>query len=153
MSQGEDPRGERYEQLDVGSLLTIDVESELRKLTVAQLQGPWQLPAELVRRAIRNGARSVDVEISRGQLRVSSKGGSVPVSVLRELAVLLDRQQAPERRHRALAGIEQAGALSLLGLAGLSPSAVRIVSPEAGIALEWRRGGPGIFPGRGCRGF
>ena len=47
--------------IDVSGLLTIDVASELRKLSQAQLQGPWQLPAELVRRALRDGAGHIDV--------------------------------------------------------------------------------------------
>ena len=51
--------------IDVGGLLTIDVASELRKLSLAQLQGPWQLPSELVRRALRDGATQVEVDLAR----------------------------------------------------------------------------------------
>lgn len=134
------------EHIDVGSLLTIDVESELRKLTQAQLQGPWQLPAELVRRALRRGATRVEVELGRNQLLVRSRGGSVPQSVLRELAALLDDKRSPQRRHRALSALERDGALSLLGVVGLAPSEVRIVSPDANpeheaMGLSWERGG------------
>ena len=50
--------------VDLRELLRIDIEAELRKLTVAQLPGPWQLPAELVRRAIRAGASEIDVELN-----------------------------------------------------------------------------------------
>jgi hypothetical protein len=134
------------EKLDIGSLLTIDVESELRKLTQAQLQGPWQLPAELVRRAIGAGATRVEVELGRTQLRVRSEGGGVPYSVLRELAALLDSEREPQRRHQALAALERAGALALLGVVGLGPASVRIISPRAtpdgrGLQLSWTRGG------------
>lgn len=133
------------QRIDVSSLLTIDVESELRKLTQAQLQGPWQLPAELVRRAIRQGASLVEVEFGRAQLIVRSRGGPVRAPVLRQLNALLDGQRSPERRHRALSELERAGALSLLGLVGLEPSALRIVSPDANEAgeamgLSWQRG-------------
>ena len=133
------------ERIDVGSLLTIDVESELRKLTQAQLQGPWQLPAELVRRAIRGGATRIEVELGRTQLSVRSRGGGVPYSVLRELTALLDPRRSPDRRHRALSELERAGALSLLGLVGLEPSFLRIVSPATAdspaLGISWRRGG------------
>lgn len=134
------------ERIDVASLLTIDVESELRKLTQAQLQGPWQLPAELVRRALREGATRVEVELGRSQLRVRSVGGAVPFEVLRELAALLDEGRKPERRHRALATLERRGALSLLGLAGLEPASLQILAPpnpstRHAMGLEWRRGG------------
>ena len=47
--------------IDIGGLLTIDVASELRKLSQAQLQGPWQIPAEIVRRALRFGAAVSDM--------------------------------------------------------------------------------------------
>jgi len=132
--------------IDVAHLLTIDVESELRKLTQAQLQGPWQLPAELVRRALRRGASAIEVELGRAQLRVRSRGGAVPAEVLRQLAALLDGSRSPERRHRALSELERAGALSLLGLIGLEPASLRIVSPGANAAgetlgLSWRRDG------------
>lgn len=134
------------ETLDVASLLTIDVESELRKLTQAQLQGSWQLPAELVRRAIRHGARAIEVELGRTQLRVRSQGDAIPPELLRQLAALLDERREPARRHRALIELERAGALALLGLVGLEPSSVKIVSAaasagEPGWGLEWRRGG------------
>lgn len=140
MSQG------RGESIDVASLLTIDVASELRKLTQAQLQGSWQLPAELVRRAIRHGARAIEVELGRSQLRVRSIGDAIPSTLLRELAALLDERREPARRHRALIELERAGALALLGLVGLEPAGVRIVSAasqpgEPGWGLEWRRGG------------
>jgi hypothetical protein len=132
--------------IDVASLLTIDVESELRKLTQAQLQGPWQLPAELVRRALCGGARRVEVELGRSGLSVRSHGDKVPFETLRELAALLDPKRSPQRRHRALSALERAGALSLLGLVGLEPSSVRIISPNANaegetMGLSWDRDG------------
>ncbi len=136
----------RRESIDVGALLTIDVESELRKLTLAQLQGSWQLPAELVRQAIRHGARKIEVELGRQQLHVRSFGGGIPQASLHEVAVLLDPRREPERRHRALTTLEREGALALLGLIGLEPSGLRIISApsqanEPGCGLEWKRGG------------
>jgi hypothetical protein len=134
------------QNIDVASLLTIDVESELRKLTQAQLQGPWQLPSELVRRALRGGARRVELELGRSGLSVRSFGDSVTFETMRELAALLDPKRSPQRRHRALSALERAGALSLLGLVGLEPSSVRIVSPNANpegetMGLSWDRDG------------
>jgi hypothetical protein len=134
------------QHIDVGSLLTIDVESELRKLTQAQLQGPWQLPAELVRRALRGGATRVELELGRNGLKIRSVGDSVAYASLRELAALLDNKRSPQRRHRALSALEQTGALSLLGLVGLTPSSVSIISPNANpegetMGLNWERDG------------
>jgi hypothetical protein len=134
------------QHIDVASLLTIDVESELRKLTQAQLQGSWQLPAELVRRALRGGARRVELELGRTGLQIRSLGDRMDHAILRELAALLDNKRSPQRRHRALSALEQAGALSLLGLVGLEPSSVSIISPNANpegetMGLRWERGG------------
>ena len=66
-----DSEGETF---DVGSLLSIDVESELRKLTAAQLQGAWELPAELVRNAVRRKAKRVVVRLDRNFVRVTDDG-------------------------------------------------------------------------------
>ncbi|MCA9697247.1 MAG: hypothetical protein KC431_06965 [Myxococcales bacterium] len=138
------------ERLDVGSLLTIDVESELRKLTQAQLQGPWQLPAELVRRALRGGATRIEVELGRSRLSVRSEGDCISYEVLRELAALLDDKRQPERRHRALSTLERLGALSLLGLVGLEPGSLQIATPAGSdsqhpLGLEWKRGSPVVL--------
>lgn len=134
------------QNIDVASLLTIDVESELRKLTQAQLQGPWQLPAELVRRALHGGATRVEVELGRTGLLVRSRGDRVEFQTLRELAALLDNKRSPQRRHRALSTLERTGALSLLGIVGLEPNSVHIVSPNANaegetMGLAWERDG------------
>lgn len=131
---------ERDEQrIDIGDLLTIDVASELRKLTQAQLQGSWQLPAELVRRAIRHRARRVEVELGRRVLRVRDDGDGLPLRVLEQLVVLLDRRHDNARRHAALTGLEQAGALALLALAGLAPERLRLVTqtPDGPRVLEY----------------
>jgi hypothetical protein len=105
--------------LDLRGLLTIDVAAELRKICQAQLQGPWQLPAELVRRALQAGASTVSVDFSRGQAVVSDDGPGLDPALLQWAAILIDRQRPDEERHRALITLERAGELSLLGLAGL----------------------------------
>lgn len=130
------------EHIDISHLLTIDVASELRKLTQAQLQGPWQLPAELVRRAIRNRARRVEIELARNTLRVRDDGDGLSLHTLEQLAILLDHGHDSADRHAALTGLEQAGALALLAVAGLEPERLRLVTdtPDGPRALEYRRG-------------
>jgi hypothetical protein len=130
--------------LDVDDLLSIDVEAEIRKLAQAQLQGAWQLPAEIVRHAIRTGARAVDVELARDLVRVRDEGGTVPASVLDLLARLLDEHAEAPIRHAALRELERLGALAFVALAGLGPRSGRIVArTEAGPRmLELERGQP-----------
>ncbi|MBX7082099.1 MAG: hypothetical protein K1X88_23025 [Nannocystaceae bacterium] len=135
MSGGGDGLG----RIDVGSLLTIDVASELRKLSQAQLQGPWQIPAEFVRRALRHGAREVDVELGRHRARVSDDSRGVPAAALSWTATLLDPRCNNAERHQALTALEAAGELALLATAGLPPSQLLLRSRSRGVlhTLSW----------------
>ena len=118
--------------VDLRELLRIDIEAELRKLTVAQLQGPWQLPAELVRRAVRAGAGRIEVELSRGGCVVRDDGEPLAAEQLAELQAMLDPRAAAERRHRALLALEGAGGLALLALAGLGATQIEVRARSGG---------------------
>lgn len=120
-------------KIDVSGLLTIDVASELRKLSQAQLQGPWQIPAELVRRALRDGARQVSVKSGRGRFEVRDDGRGLPSSELQWTAVLLDGGRSNGDRHSALTELERSGALALLAVAGLPPRSVRVSTTRSGV--------------------
>ncbi|MBK9756986.1 MAG: hypothetical protein IPO88_26520 [Nannocystis sp.] len=126
--------------VDLRELLRIDIEAELRKLTVAQLQGPWQMPAELVRRAVRAGASEIDVKLGRGSCSVRDDGPPLPVEQLRELAAMLDPSVPAERRHHALLALEAAGGLALLALAGLGATQLDLRAHSGGKCrrLTWR---------------
>jgi hypothetical protein len=104
---------------DLRDLLTIDVAAELRKLCQAQVHGPWQVPAELVRRAIEAGARHIDVRFGRRWVVVTDDGPPVDPEQARAARVLVDRHRPDEERHQALTILERAGALALMALAGL----------------------------------
>lgn len=127
--------------IDVHGLLTIDVASELRKLSQAQLQGPWQIPAELVRRAIRDRATTVHVSFSRHGVAVTDNAKGIPAVMLQWTGVLLDVRRSNDERHRALSELEAAGELGLLAIAGLSPDKLKIVSVHDGqrSTLEFAR--------------
>jgi hypothetical protein len=120
--------GHRGDSIDIGGLLTIDVASELRKLSQAQLQGPWQIPAEFVRRALRFGATEVNVELGRQRARISDDSAGVPIELLMWTGVLLDARRPNPDRHQALTALESQGELALLAAAGLPPRSLRIRS-------------------------
>jgi len=131
------------ESLDIGKLLTIDVDSELRKLATAQLQGPWQIPAELVRRSVAADASRIDVNFGRHRVRINDDGAPLPTAHVRALAHLLDTRAAAELRHRALLELEAAGAVALLALAGIALTSLSLSCVGGGRAplrLEVRRG-------------
>jgi hypothetical protein len=141
----QDPR--HAETIDVSGLLTIDVASELRKLSQAQLQGPWQLPAELVRRAFRSGAREIQVTTMRRGVRVVDDGWGYGVEALRWAMTLLDGRRSNEERHAALTALESSGELVLLAMAGLHVELLRIETVHDGVhaKLELAAGRPPRF--------
>jgi len=128
--------------IDVSGLLTIDVVSELRKLSLAQLQGVWQLPTELVRRALRDGATQVEVDLARHRAEVRDNGRGVPETHLEWVGTLLDKRCSNEERHSALTALEATGELVLLMLAGLEPRTLQIRTARGGrvVCLAYQRG-------------
>ena len=130
------------QSIDLGRLLTIDVRSELKKLSQAQLQGPWQIPSELVRRAIRLDSKRVDVVLGRHRIAVRDDGRGISFQEIQETAVLLDSSQGDERRHAALTTLEKVGAIDLLAVAGLDPSEFEIECVRDGVqtTLQYTKG-------------
>lgn len=135
--------------LDVGELLTIDVGSELRKLASAQLQGSWQLPAELVRHAMRAGARDVRVTLQRGRAELTTGTPVITRDQLEDLVELADREAPPSRRHEALLRLENTGGPGLLSLVGLSPQRLEVITRDetqgTGLALRLTPGRRGVI--------
>jgi hypothetical protein len=138
---------ERRSTLDVSGLLTIDVASELRKLSLAQLQGPWQIPAELARRAIRDGARRIEITLGRGRARVIDDGAGIVAEHLEWTGILMDPARPNEDRHAALTALEASGELVLLAIAGLGVRTARIASIHKGrrATLQFSAGRPPVL--------
>lgn len=131
------------ESLDISELLTIDVGAELRKLATAHLQGPWQIPTELVRRSVAASASRIDVNFGRHRVRIKDNGAALSATHVQALAHLLDPQAAAELRHRALLELEAAGAVALLSLSGIALTSLSLSCTGGGQAplrLEVRRG-------------
>ncbi|MGH1346014.1 MAG: hypothetical protein ACRBN8_30905 [Nannocystales bacterium] len=133
----EDPSA-RKNAIDLGALLTIDVGSELRKLSSAQLQGPWQIPAEIARRGLRGGATSVEIRTRRGSIEVTDDGAPISTTVLQATASLLQSEASNETRHAALTALEHAGGLALLAVCGLARKTLRVEveTPDAHFILR-----------------
>ena len=114
-------------------LLSIDVSSELETLCQAQLRGTWQVPAELVRLALRLGAEEVSVDRRRGGFVLSWSGPAVDGGVLADLQNALDPASGPGDRQRSIAAIERSGMEALLWASGLRGARIRI-EPDSGFA-------------------
>jgi hypothetical protein len=111
-------------------LLTIDAASELRKLAEATLEGPWQVPAELVRRALIGGARHVEVELARRRVVVRDDGPPLLPARVHALARLLDASRPAAERHEAVLALEDDPEL-------LAVAALR--TPDVHVARDGRR--------------
>ena len=109
-------------------LLAIDVASEIRSLCDAQLRGTWQMPAELVRFAIRCGARKIVVQSSRRRFFISWVGAPIDKKTLDRMAVALNGSASVEVRQRSIADLEAEGAEALLWAGGVAGARLRIES-------------------------
>jgi hypothetical protein len=126
---------------DVSSLLRIDFEAALAKLAWAQLQGAWEIPAELARLAIAVGARELAIDVAPNRLALRARGARLEHRTVSDFASMLDRELEPEERHRAMVELEAAQAFVLAAIA-CSPvrSVVLGVGGEQGMKLELRAG-------------
>ncbi len=102
---------------DASSLLRIDYEAAIDKLAGAQLQGSWQLPAELARLAIASGARSVAFEVEPRHLVMTAPGARWDHRTVAGFASVLDRRLEAADRHRAMVELEEDGAFVLSAIA------------------------------------
>ncbi len=114
---------------EASSLLRIDFEAAIDKLASSQLQGTWQLPAELARLANASGASSVALEVEPRHLSLTAPGAHWGQRTIAGFASVLDRRLEAADRHRAMVELEERGAFVLSAIAC---SALRSVVLEAG---------------------
>ncbi len=106
---------------NTSSLLQIDFDAAIAKLAWSQLQGTWQLPAELARLAISSGARTIGFDIEARHLAMTVSGGRLRHRVLSGFVSVLDLRLDAIDRHCAMVELEELGA-SVLSAIACSPS-------------------------------
>ena len=102
------------------SLLRIDFEAALEKLAWSQLQGTWQLPAEMARLAIGSGARSVELELEPRRLAMVARSSRLDQHTIAGFASVLDRRLDAADRHAAMVELEERDAFVLSAIASSS---------------------------------
>ncbi len=117
------------------ALLVIDTDAELERLCSAQLQGPWQLPAELVRCALRLGAQAVRVKLGLRGLTLTAEGAVLSRAAAGALRAAVDPRRSPPERHRALVSVERAGLLPLLAIPTLGARGVLEAAVEDAVEV------------------
>jgi hypothetical protein len=123
----------------------IDVSSEIRNLCDAQLRGTWQMPAELVRFAVRCGAPKVSVTGGWRGYSVRWTGGPIALATIENLALALDDSAGAATRQRAIADLESNGAEALLWAGGAAGARLQIDGKAGGKRLRMVRR-PGRAP-------
>jgi len=134
-------------------ILSIDVASELETLCEAQLRGTWQVPAELVRLALRLGAAEVSVQRSRRGFILGWQGPLIGFEALADLQSALDAGRGADDRQRSIAALELSGMEGLLWAAGLRGARIGVACSEGGRrwSFEHRhRGRPRLVRGNGA---
>lgn len=129
-------------KVDASSLLRIDFDSGIEKLAGSQLQGSWQLPAELARLAIAAGASSVDFDLEPRHLSIFAPGARLDRRTIADFASLLDRRLEAADRHRAMVDLEERGAFVLSAIASSSLRSMRFTQGgDDGLKLALTAGG------------
>lgn len=109
-------------------LLAIDVAAEIRLLGAAQLQGPWQLPTELVRYALQRGADRVELRLKGRGFEVADDGEPISFQSLEALVSTLKTSLASVQRQHALESLEAAGGVPLLWAVTLARGRLEVLS-------------------------
>jgi len=113
-------------------LLAIDVAAEVATLCGAQIQGPWQVPAELVRLANARGVARVEIDRVRGGFSFRFDGALADPEELSDLSRVFDVEAPRMRRQAAIARVEAAGLSALLWATGLPGARLSLVVQNGG---------------------
>lgn len=119
---------------DGDGLFSVDADAHLQKLAACMFPSPAQLPTELVREALRRGAKRVEVEVKRRLVVVADNGNEIDAASWDNLVGALEALRLPPERERAIAALQEAAAPGIGLLAVLLPDAREILIASPGPA-------------------
>lgn len=123
-------------------LFGIDVAAEVATLCRAQLQGSWQVPAEIVRLANARGASRIEVDRNRRSFHIRCDGVLATPDELGDLIDVVNGGTSHRQRQQAVSRMESAGLTALLWVVGLpgSMASVTVRSGGGAAMVNARRG-------------
>jgi len=130
---------------DPQKLLTIDIQAEIRKLCGRQLVDREAHVVELVRLAVRLGARLVRVRLGWLAAHVETVGGYLPSEVLTTLAQVANPEEAAMTRHRGLVDLETTYGPAMLSLLGARWASVVSARGDSGERLRLTLGARSVL--------
>ncbi len=128
----------------VGGLFDIDVAAEIRKIAGRRFRTAGDWAVELVRLMAAVRPANIEVDVSRGRLRVSHDGDGFDGIALKRLAAVFDPRRGDVERHEALVALEREPGLGLLAPFSVERARVIIEGMVDGRprGLEFRPGRP-----------
>lgn len=109
-----------------GSLFSIDVDAHLKKAASHTFGSSSHYPVELVRAALRRGAKRVDVNIRFDRIQVTDDGPGMDRAAIDTLRALLDPSQPTAVKEAAVESAQSPGGYGLLALFAAAPSRIRV---------------------------
>jgi len=124
------------------TLLRIDVEAEIRKVTGQRFKTPADYAVELLKWAAAQRPVRIDIAVTRACFTLSHDGDGLSHRQTRDLAALFDRRRPDDERHEALVAIEGSAA-ELLAAFAVPGCRVRITTAAGSrvTAYEYARDG------------
>jgi hypothetical protein len=113
------------------NLFSIDVDAHLKKAASHTFGSSSHYPVELVRSALRRGAREVDIEIGRNRLRVRDNGRGIDAASIKILTRLMDPAQPPAVKEEAVEALQTRKGFGLLALFASSPEKILVENASA----------------------
>lgn len=108
------------------NLFSIDVDAHLKKAASHTFGSASHYPVELVRAALRRGARKVDVRIGFDRVQVTDNGPGMDKTTIDTLRSLLDPAQPAAVKESAVESVQTRGGFGLLALFAASPTKIRV---------------------------
>jgi hypothetical protein len=112
-------------------LFSIDVDAHLKKAASHTFGSPSHYPVELVRSALRRGARQVDIKITGSRIEIRDNGSGLDPASIKTLTSLLDPRQPIIVKEEAVEALQTRSGFGLLALFASSPEKILVENVAA----------------------
>jgi hypothetical protein len=113
------------------NLFSIDVDAHLKKAASHTFGSPSHYPVELVRSALRRGARQVDIKITRNRIETRDNGSGLDPASIKTLTCLLDPRQSIAGKEEAVEALQTRSGFGLLALFASFPEKILVENVSA----------------------
>lgn len=112
-------------------LFSIDVEAHLKKAASHTFGSPSHYPVELVRAALRRGAREIDIHILRDKVYIRDNGTGMDKAALEILTCIMDPTQSTAVKEAAIEKLQTREGMGLLAIFAANPEEILVENVSA----------------------